>query len=41
MASTFWQPRPWKLRAAAIVAVVLLAGFGWFVIDLLGNVLNK
>jgi len=41
MASISWQARPWHLRAAAIVGLVFLAVFGWFVIDLLGSIPSR
>ncbi len=41
MASTRWQPRPWHLRVAATVGLLFLAGFGWFVIDLLGSIPSR
>ena len=41
MAFSLRQPRPWHLRAAAIVGLVFLAVFGWFVIDLVGAVPSK
>jgi len=41
MAFTSWQARPWHLRAGAIVALVFLAAFGGFVIDLMAGIPNK
>ena len=41
MAWTPPLPRPWHLRAAAIVGLVFLACFGWFVIDLMGSIPSK
>lgn len=41
MALTFGQPRPWRLRVAAVAGLVFLAGFGWFVVDLLGSIPSK
>ena len=41
MAFTSWQPRPWHLRAAAIVGLAFLAGFGWFVVDLIGSMPSR
>ena len=41
MAFPTWQPRPWQLRAAAIVGLLFLAVFGWFVIDLIGSIPSK
>ena len=41
MAGISFQPRPWHLRAAAIVGLVFLAVFGWFVIGLVGSIPNK
>ncbi len=37
----FFQPRPWHLRVAAMAGLAFLAGFGWFVIDLMGSIPNK
>ena len=41
MALTSGQTRPWRLRVAAVAGLVFLAGFGWFVIDLLGSIPSK
>jgi penicillin-binding protein 1A len=41
MASTSWTPRPWHLRLAATVGLLFLAGFGWFVVDLLGSIPSR
>ena len=41
MAFRIPQPRPWHLRAAAIVGLGFLAVFGWFVIDLVGSIPSK
>jgi penicillin-binding protein 2D len=38
MASNIWQPRPWHLRAVAVAGALFLAGFGWFVVDLLAAI---
>ena len=41
MASITWQPRPWHLRAGAIVGLVFLAVFGWFITGLIAEIPNK
>ena len=41
MTLTSWQSRPWHLRAAAIVGLLFLAGFGWIVIDLVAGIPSK
>jgi 1A family penicillin-binding protein len=41
MTSFSLQPRPWHLRAAAIVVLLFLAVYGWFVVGLLSEVPNK
>jgi penicillin-binding protein 1A len=41
MAFTSWQARPWHLRVGAIAALLFLAGFGWFVVDLTAGIPNK
>src|SRR5687768_16028129 len=35
------QARPWHLRVAAIVGLLFLAVFGWFVTDLVAGIPNK
>ena len=41
MTPTTWQPRPWHLRVAAVLGLVFLAVYGWFVADLVGSIPSK